>query len=415
MTKRPVKFLLVDDLEGNLLALEGLLRREGLELLKAQSGAEALELLLVHDVALTLLDVQMPEMDGFTLAELMRGSERTRHVPIIFVTAGMQDNQRRFRGYELGAVDFLYKPIDPHILKSKADVFFELARQREELKARADENARLLESLSEAQRKLREHADELEERVVERTAKLQELVNDLEHFSYTITHDMRAPLRAMQAFGNILREDYARCLDDEGKDFLRRITQAANRMDNLIADALNYTKAVQSELELEPVDVKPLIQSIVESYPHLQAPEAEIEMTGQFPPVLGNKAGLTQCFSNLLGNAVKFVPSGKVPKVRVWAEERGEFIRFWVEDNGIGIPPELQGRVFDMFQKLNHDYEGTGIGLALVKKVSQRMQGKVGVDSRQGEGSRFWLELRRANQPMPEEVMSSEKTSKNFS
>ena len=144
-------FLLVDDLEENLLALEGLLRRDGLVLLKARSGPEALELLLKHEVALALIDVQMPEMDGFELAELMRGTDRTRRVPIIFLTAGSADRQRRFRGYEAGAVDFLQKPLEPHILRSKADVFFEMyrqryevARQRDELRAATEENLKLL-------------------------------------------------------------------------------------------------------------------------------------------------------------------------------------------------------------------------------------------------------------------------------
>src|ERR1700728_4140027 len=135
----PVYFLLVDDLEENLLSLEGLLRRDGLVLLKARSGTEALELLLNYDVALAILDVQMPEMDGYELAELMRGTERTRGVPIIFLTAGSADRQRRFRGYEAGAVDFLNKPIEPDILRSKAGVFFDLHRQRQQIAAQRDE------------------------------------------------------------------------------------------------------------------------------------------------------------------------------------------------------------------------------------------------------------------------------------
>src|SRR6202789_487225 len=136
---KPIFFLLVDDLEENLLSLEALLRREGLTLLKARSGDEALELLLKHDVALALVDVQMPGLNGFELAELMRGNERTRRVPIIFVTAGSDDRQRRFQGYEAGAVDFIHKPIEPDILRSKADVFFELYRQRQQISAQRDE------------------------------------------------------------------------------------------------------------------------------------------------------------------------------------------------------------------------------------------------------------------------------------
>ncbi|MBB4066291.1 response regulator [Gellertiella hungarica] len=147
MAEQTVKFLLVDDLEENLVALEALLRRDGLELIRARSGAEALELLLVHDIALALLDVQMPEMNGFELAELMRGLERTRRIPIIFVTALPADENRRFRGYETGAVDYLQKPIDPQILHSKTGVFFELARQRNELKENADKLRQALSQL----------------------------------------------------------------------------------------------------------------------------------------------------------------------------------------------------------------------------------------------------------------------------
>src|ERR1700744_1612115 len=150
---KPVYFLMVDDLEENLLSLEALLRRDGLVLLKARSGDAALELLLQHDVALALVDVQMPGLNGFELAELMRGNERTRRVPIIFVTAGSADSQRRFRGYGAGAVDFIHKPVEPDILRSKADVFFELYRQRQQIAAQRDELKVQSDALREADRR----------------------------------------------------------------------------------------------------------------------------------------------------------------------------------------------------------------------------------------------------------------------
>jgi PAS domain S-box-containing protein len=237
---------------------------------------------------------------------------------------------------------------------------------------------------------------ELEERVQERTSKLRETIAELEHFSYTITHDMRAPLRALQAFGEILREEYTENLDDTGRDYLRRIVASANRMDSLITDALNYSQVVRTELPLEPVDPGELLKGIIESYPQFQPPRVEVEILGNFPLVLGNQAGLTQCASNLLGNAVKFVQPGKLPHVRIWAEERGDKVRLWFEDNGIGIPPEQQQRVFVMFQRLSKNYEGTGVGLALVRKVVERMRGNVGVESAPGQGSRFWVELGKA-------------------
>lgn len=252
----------------------------------------------------------------------------------------------------------------------------------------------------------------LERLVAERTARLQETVGELEHFSYTITHDMRAPLRAMQGFAGLLLNDCAN-LPPEQQDFVRRIAGSAERMDDLITDALNYSKVVREEMDLETVDPGALLRGINESYPQFQPPAAFIEIEGHFPLVLANKAGLTQCFSNLLGNAVKFVAPGVVPRVRVWAEERlaepaagidakrpaagGHMVRIWFEDNGIGIAREYQEVIFRMFQRLSKKYEGTGIGLALVRKVVERMRGRVGVESEPGGGSRFWVELPGCN------------------
>lgn len=233
----------------------------------------------------------------------------------------------------------------------------------------------------------------LERLVAERTAKLQELVSELEHFSYTITHDMRAPLRAMQGYAEILSESCCEC-QQTPREFLRRISVAAARMDCLITDALNYSRTVRQELMLAPVDAGALLRGMVDSYPELQPSKARIEIVGEIPVVMGNQAGLTQCFSNLLGNAVKFVKRGDIPQIRVWAERRGGTVRIWFEDNGVGIPKEMLPRVFDMFSRGHQGYEGTGIGLALVRKVMDRMDGKAGVESEEGKGSRFWIELK---------------------
>jgi PAS domain S-box-containing protein len=235
--------------------------------------------------------------------------------------------------------------------------------------------------------------ERLEKVVAERTGSLREAVAELEHFSYTITHDMRAPLRALQSFGQILREEHEAQLDEEGRDYLLRIVRAAERMDHLITDALNYSQVVQQEMPLEPVDCASLLRGMLDSYLEFQPPNLEIRVADDIPTVLGNRAGLTQCFSNLLTNAVKFVTPGEVPQVHVWGERKGDLVRLWVEDRGIGIEAEQQRRIFGMFQRLSNRYEGTGIGLALVQKVVKRMRGQVGVDSSPGEGSRFWIEL----------------------
>ncbi len=258
------------------------------------------------------------------------------------------------------------------------------------------ERKRAEAALHDAKQQLAHANGELERKVQERTARLQDTIAELEHFSYSITHDMRAPLRAMSGFARCVLEECAGCHRPEVQDFLKRIVNSAGRMDRLIVDALNYSKVVREELPLEPVAVEALIRGMLDSYPMFQPPQAEVAIDGELPPVWGNLASLTQCVSNLLGNAVKFVAPGQAPRVTIWAEAREGRVRLWFADNGIGIPPEVQPRIFDMFQRGHAGYEGTGIGLAIVRKAVERMGGQVGVESEEGRGSRFWLELKGA-------------------
>jgi len=254
----------------------------------------------------------------------------------------------------------------------------------------------------------------LEHTVATRTRELQETVHDLEAFSYSVAHDMRAPLRAMQGFASMLTEECNAELGTNGKEYLRRIAKSANRLDALILDVLNYSKLIRAELNLEGVDAHAFIQGIVESYPNLQPPVADIKLEDRLPSVLVNPAAFTQIISNLLGNAVKFVAPGNKPQVRVWAEAvplpdqkansnpsgstSTRRVRLWIEDNGIGIPADAHERIFLMFQRIHPtgQFEGTGIGLTIVRKAAQRMGGEVGVVSELGKGSKFWIEL---NQP----------------
>jgi len=183
---------------------------------------------------------------------------------------------------------------------------------------------------------------------------------------------------------------------EDAQELLERISASAERMDALIRDALSYSQALRQVLPLEHVDTGALVRSMLNSYPELQPSRAHIRVEGELPVVLGNEAGLTQCFSNLLGNAVKFVKKGDMPDVRIWAEEREGWARIWIEDKGIGISSDLLPRVFDMYSRGSNSYEGTGIGLALVRKVTQRMGGRTGVESEEGRGSQFWIELKSA-------------------
>jgi signal transduction histidine kinase len=237
-------------------------------------------------------------------------------------------------------------------------------------------------------------ANQSREALARRTDELQAALGELQHFSYTLSHDMRAPLRAMIGFGElVLAEEKA--LSATGQIYVKRIADAAERMDKLITDALNYAKLSQQQFETKPVDPGILLRGMIETYPHYQAPASKISIAENMPAVLANEAALTQCFSNLLDNAIKFVSPGKTPEVRIWAEDKGEHVRFWVEDNGIGIAPEYKEKIFEMFQRLDTKYPGTGIGLALVRKAMLRMNGSIGLESEPGKGSRFWLEFRK--------------------
>ena len=242
-----------------------------------------------------------------------------------------------------------------------------------------------------------EHAAALETAIAERTEKLQETMGELEGFSYSIVHDLRAPLRALQGFSGMLEESYGSILDGVGKDYLRRIATSANRMDQFIQDALSYSRVLQMDLRPERVDADNLLRGIIESYPDFQEPKAQVVIEGPLYVVLANETALTQCFSNLLNNAVKFVQPDTKPRVRITAERRGHNVRFWIADEGIGIAERHFGKIFEIFQRLDNSYEGTGIGLAIVRKAVGRMGGQVGVESEPGKGSRFWLELKGAN------------------
>jgi PAS domain S-box-containing protein len=245
-----------------------------------------------------------------------------------------------------------------------------------------------------AEELLQSQAQHLEELVRARTERLQEVVLELESFSYTIAHDLRGPLRAMNGFASALLEEYAPRLDNTARDYLKRITGAAHRMDRLICDVLDYSKITRQNYQAEPVDLDPLIDGILETYPALQGEHGKIQVERPLPVVMGSAPLLVQCFSNLVGNAVKFVPAGRRPEVRVWSEPRENArVRLWVEDNGIGIPREDLPRIFGLFQRLDKTFEGTGIGLAIVSRAVERMGGTLGVESKPGEGSRFWLEL----------------------
>jgi signal transduction histidine kinase len=369
----PVYFLLVDDLEENLLSLEGLLRRDGLVLLKARSGTAALELLLQYDVALAILDVQMPEVDGYELAELMRGTERTRRVPIIFVTAGVADRQRRFRGYETGAVDFLNKPIEPDILRSKASVFFELYRQRHQIAAQRDELKAYAEALTEADRRKDE-------------------------FLATLAHELRNPLAPIRNGLDILRAAPEAQNAQEIRDMMdRQLTHLLR----LVDDLMDVSRVSQGKIELRKarIALSDVLKAAVEaSNPLITTGAHELVLDLPDAPVWldADLTRLSQVVSNLLNNAAKYTPEGG--KLVLSARRGGDEVLISVSDNGIGIPSEMLPRVFDLFTQVRGNLDrsrgGLGIGLALVKQLVEMHEGVIVAESAgPGKGSSFRLRL----------------------
>jgi PAS domain S-box-containing protein len=237
--------------------------------------------------------------------------------------------------------------------------------------------------------------DRLEEAVAKRTTRLREANAELEAFSYSLSHDMRGPLRSILGFTEIAVQDFGSGMAAEVRGYLENVLSAARRLDRLIRDVLAFSRLSRQPIEQKPIDLQSLIDGIIRERPELQEPRAGLRVEGPLPAVLGDEASLTQCVTNLLDNAVKFVTPGVKPRVRVYVQDFGDKIRLWVEDHGIGIPASAQERIFKLFERnyWSTQYEGTGLGLAIVRKAAERMGGRVGVESEEGKGSRFWLEL----------------------
>ncbi len=355
--------LLVDDVEANLIALEAQLSKLDCRLVRARSGNEALRLLLKESFAVLLLDVQMPEMDGYEVALYARENPDPREVPIIFVTASHETEENALRGYGAGAVDFLFKPINPEILRSKVQVFLELEQGRRRLAAEV--------------------------------AAHRETMAELEAFNYSVSHDLRAPLRPLEGFSQALMEDYGDRLDEKAHGYLERIRSASQRMGQLIDDLLRLSRLGRGFIRAAPVDLAALATSIVQE---LRAAEPGRTVTFTCPPQLpaeGDAQLLKIALENLLRNAWKF--SAKVADARLELgvrEEDGER-SFFVRDNGVGFDLAFAGRLFQPFQRFHTtaEFEGTGIGLAIVQRIVHRHGGRIWATSELDCGASFKFTL----------------------
>jgi PAS domain S-box-containing protein len=260
------------------------------------------------------------------------------------------------------------------------------------------ERTKAEEDLRAAQALLADRARQLEELVTERTAELTKTNQQLEAFVYSIAHDLRAPLHSMQGFSELLTGDVGSTLSDKGRDYAKRVDKAAQFMDALLNDLLAFSRVSQQQVKLVRVNLNSLVASVLlRLQKDIQDKRARVENLGPWTDVLAHESTLAQVLFNLTSNALKFVVAGAPPIIRLWSEERGEFLRLWVEDKGPGIAPEYQDQIFRLFARLNGEkYPGTGLGLTIVKKGIERMGGRVGVESSPGQGSRFWFELLKA-------------------
>jgi two-component system, sensor histidine kinase and response regulator len=361
--------LVIDDVEANLVALEAILRGMDCELVMARGGNDGLRLLLKRDFAVILLDVQMPEMDGYEVATYVRQNPVTRDVPIIFLTANYNTEEGMLRGYGTGAVDFLSKPINAHVLRAKIRVFLELHLEKKRLANEVAAHQRTLLTLEEAN-------------------------NALRHFTHAASHDLRAPLRAINGFLQAFREHSDGTLDPIGAGYVERVLRANDRMEALLNSLLEYARLQRPKAFTEVKCHDLALQAKDDLAEQLAAVNATV-VVGDLPTVRGDSARLYQLFLNLISNASKFRKPDVDPSVSISSEAKGVEFTFCVEDNGIGIDPEYRTAVFEPFKRLHshQHYDGSGLGLVICRQIVEQHGGRIWVESELGRGSRFYFSL----------------------
>lgn len=354
--------LLVDDVAANLLALEAQLEDLDCELVAVRSGNDALRELLKRDFAVMLLDVQMPEMDGFEVAKYARENPTTRHVPIIFLTAMLDTEENVLRGYGTGAVDVLFKPINAQILRSKVRVFLDLYVSRLSL------------------------AHEVEAH--------EETMAALDAFNYSISHDLRSPLRPIEGFSQALLDDYGEVLDAQGRDYLQRIRAASVRMAQLIDDLLRLSRIGRAAVRAQRVDLSDIARSIVDGF-RKNDPGREVTFVANETIVDGDASLLRIALENLLQNAWKFTRKKEAATIELGTSSVDGEPAYFVRDDGVGFDATFASRLFQPFQRFHSagEFEGTGIGLAIVERIVRHHRGRIWAEAAPGSGATFYFTL----------------------
>ena len=410
--------LLVDDREDKRLAVETILADLGQNIIKASSGRDALRCLLNQDFAVILLDVNMPGMDGFETAFLIRQRKSSEHVPIIFITGISDTDTHVSRGYSLGAVDYILTPVVPEILRAKVSVFVALFKATEQVKQQAERlrlahdelemrvNQRTHE-LAEANEFLRveiaerQRAEEgilklnseLEQRILDRTAELRIANQELETFTYSIAHDLRAPLRQIHGYVQILEEEYVSAIPAEGRPYFKRIGERAQSMEQMVQGLLNLSIISKQDFNFEEIDLNLLVNEVVASIKSEVGNRTIEWKIENLPIVLCNPGLMRQVFANLLSNAIKYTQLRNKTVIDIGQTKINDEPVFYIRDNGVGFSMEHINRLFGVFQRLHRseDFEGTGIGLALVARIIAKHGGRVWAEGKVDQGATFYF------------------------
>lgn len=405
------KILLVDDREDQLLSIESILEPNGYKFVKANSGRQALKILLNElDFTMILMDVKMPELDGFETAMLIYEREKLRHIPIIFITANNLDDENVFRAYQSGAVDYIYKPINPDVLRAKVAVLVELYRKNILLHDQERKLVTINKSL-EIEIKERKASEErirqLNRQLLENIANLETANKDLDRFAFMASHDLQEPLRKILTFSDRLLFKYKDILDEDGTTNIKRIQHATERMQALISDILTFSKISTENMVLIQSDLNLLVDEVLkEMKDEIRDKNANVSVD-KLPNMQVNPGLMKPLFQNLIGNALKYAKKDVPPVIRIRSEESKsnlsrngknvakKYSRIFVEDNGIGFDQQYAEEIFGMFKRLhqNGEFEGTGIGLALCKKIVEQHNGFISARSKVNEGSTFIVSL----------------------
>jgi len=371
----------------------------------AESGEEALKMILKKNYSLIIMDVQMPGMDGFEVAEALAGSNRTKDIPVIFLSAISKEKKYIFKGYETGAVDYITKPVDPDLLILKVKTFLKLYEQKNELKDIRDLLSKEIEIRKEAQ-------ENLELKVTERTKELSikneelELRNhELQQFAWVVSHDLKEPLRKIETFIKIIKERYL-VKDEKASDYVYRTIRSAQRMGHLITDLLDYSR-LSSDVVPENISLNEVLKEVLSDFDYLIEQKNAVIHTNTLPVIMGVPSQLRQLLQNLVGNSLKFTKPDVIPVIEITSERieekdfdakitpDGKYCRIIVKDNGIGFNEVYLDKIFKIFQSLNdrNSYEGTGIGLAIAKKIVEKHNGIITAKSEDGNGASFIIVL----------------------